>query len=385
MDVQTIFITAAVMVLANGAVLANIQRDLPNELGPASNRWQIATLLIALGGGFFAFGKALPIPVLVTIANGALITGLTFYHWSIRRFYGEEPSAVDAAACVFVMAIVYWFSAVTPHFTLRLSLVGIVWVVILARTLHTLHRHRLDDPSRSRHMLVALYWLLLCFVVLRAGLYIKADLPREFTVASGGTPINLGSPIIMALLPVIGTTVFSLMCVDRMKRQLQVTATTDYLTGLSNRRILAERGESLHARALGGNGSLAVLVFDIDHFKGINDTHGHSAGDKVLVHVAGRLRALTGPDDIVVRSGGEEFVVLLDAAGKAQALARAERIRAAIAAEPCPAGLVAVAVTVSAGVAVLDRDDPDFDTLFRRADRALYRAKNEGRNRVSFA
>lgn len=385
MDARTIFVTVSVMVLANGAVLANIQRDLPDVLRPSAVRWQIATLLVAIGSAFFAFGDAMPIPILVTIANCALAAGLTFYHWAIQRFYGKEPSVLEPVICVAIVGIVYWFSAVTPNFTLRVVLVSILWTVILGRSAWLLHAQRQGDPSRSRRMLFLIYGTLLAFVVLRAVLYLRENLPAVFSAASADTVINLVSPVVMALLPVVGTTAFTLMCIDRMRRELQVVAATDYLTGLANRRTLDERGGELVARARQRRRGLAAVVIDLDGFKGVNDTYGHAAGDKVLVHAANHLRRAARRHDVVVRSGGEEFVLLLDDVDAPAATAIAERIRVAIGAEPCVFDATAIPVTVSAGVAVFRPDDPDFEAVIRRADRALYRAKSSGRDRVEVA
>lgn len=385
MDAGTIFTTVALMVLANGAVLASIQADLPDELRPAARRWQIATVLVAVGCGIFAFGDGLPIPFMVTVANGLLVAGLTFYLWAVQRFHGERPSALEAGFCVLVVAGVFWFSAFVPNFTLRVCIISVFWASILGRTAWILHRHGRASPSRSRRMLLAIYVALIACVVARAGLYVHEGMPAVFTAASSDAAINLVSPIVMALLPVVGTTAFALMCVDRVRRQLQTAASTDHLTALANRRVLAGRGEALLARATRGGGGFAAVVFDLDHFKAINDSHGHAVGDRALVHAAATLRAAARENDLAARSGGEEFVLLIDGADEDAAFAVAERVRATLAATPFAAGDIRVPLTVSAGVTAWRPGDAAFDTMLRRADRALYRAKAGGRDRVERA
>jgi len=385
MDTKTAFITVALMVIANGAVLANIQRDLPQELRPAVHRWQIATLLIPIGSGLFAFGSALPGPVVVTVANAALIVGFTFFHWGIERFYGGKPSGVEVVISALAIVGVFWYSAITPNFPMRIILISMFWTVILVHSAWTLHRHRKVDPSGSRFMLLIVYMVVVTFIAVRAIVYFRAGVPEGFGVAAYNTPVNIASPIVMALLPVVGTTTFTLMCVDKMRRQLQVVATTDYLTGLANRRTLEERGEALMARARDGRGRFAAVVFDLDGFKAVNDSYGHAGGDQALIHAAAHLRTAARKNDVVVRSGGEEFVMLLDDVDEAGATAIAERIRFAIAAKPCAAGASTIPLTVSAGVAVHRPDDREFDAVILRADRALYRAKMAGRNRVEVA
>lgn len=385
MDIDAIFMTVALMVLANGAVLARVQSDLPRELQPAVRRWQVATALVSMGSGLFAIGSSLPISTLLTVANGTLVGGLTFYHWALRRFYGAQSSAWDAVLSVVLVASVFWLSAIAPHFTLRLGIVSALWIVILIRTLWTLYRHRDADPSRSRQILQFIYLVVIGFVAVRTLYYVYEQFPLIFTIASSDIVINLVSPIIMALLPVVGTTAFILMCTDRVQRQFQIAATTDSLTGLANRRTLGTRGTSMLERAAGGGGRFAVVALDIDNFKMVNDVHGHAMGDKALVHVAMMLRDNVRTGDVVVRSGGEEFVLLLDSADETEAVAVAERIRIAISTHPLESDGIKVPVTISAGVAVCHLDDSQFDTLLQRADRALYAAKMEGRNRIKIA
>lgn len=162
-------------------------------------------------------------------------------------------------------------------------------------------------------------------------------------------------------------------------RELQALSSTDPLTGALNRRscdrILAE--ELPRVRRYGR--PLSVLLLDIDHFKRINDEHGHSVGDAVLRDVAARMRAILRASDSLVRWGGEEFLVILPETDLAGACVAAERIRRAIAAEPAAAGVVA---TVSVGAAELRPGDGGHDALIRRADHYLYEAKRSGRNRV---
>lgn len=122
---------------------------------------------------------------------------------------------------------------------------------------------------------------------------------------------------------------------------------------------------------------LALMVIDIDHFKKINDTRGHKIGDQVLELVAGAMQRFFGSDDVVVRMGGEEFVVILPNASLGQAYDRAEELRSSIESlRPC-----SVPVTVSVGVAVLVGHER-YEDLFSRADAAMYRSKAKGRNRV---
>ncbi len=160
--------------------------------------------------------------------------------------------------------------------------------------------------------------------------------------------------------------------------QLEAMATHDFLTGAYNRRKLSELVTAEVARAIRYAQPLSLLILDLDHFKQVNDVHGHEAGDTVLVAVAGVLDNTIRSTDSLARWGGEEFVVLAPALGISGAVTLAQRLRTAIAAQEIPG---VGQVTASFGVAEVRPDDTP-DTLLDRADQALYGAKENGRDRV---
>lgn len=170
---------------------------------------------------------------------------------------------------------------------------------------------------------------------------------------------------------------------QRLIEELRVRANTDYLTGILNRRAFASAGNKrLHA-AHAQNATLAVILFDIDHFKSVNDSHGHEAGDLVLISVAALVRAELRDGEILARHGGEEFVVMPAHCTQQQACVLAERLRAAIEREPMTlADGHILRVTASFGVASATGPAAALDDLLHAADLALYRAKRKGRNRV---
>ncbi len=165
--------------------------------------------------------------------------------------------------------------------------------------------------------------------------------------------------------------------------RLQTMALTDVLTGLNNRRQVMARLEEEFQRAVRLGESICLISLDIDHFKRINDTYGHPFGDLVLKRVAERMQGSVRPYDIVGRIGGEEFIIVAPASPCDEAVSLADRIIAAISRETIAEGRNRVTVTISAGVAVISPNDTGVDDLLRRADRALYQAKAEGRNRVA--
>ena len=170
---------------------------------------------------------------------------------------------------------------------------------------------------------------------------------------------------------------------QRLIDELKQMSNTDFLTGLLNRRAFAGIAESQIASARRHDWPLALILFDIDHFKAVNDRHGHDAGDAVLVDLAALTRRVFRDGDFVARHGGEEFVALAPQCDFDAALALAERMRAAIeaGATRLPGGQE-VKIAASFGVVGLNPMGDNLDSLISRADRALYTAKAQGRNRV---
>lgn len=162
-------------------------------------------------------------------------------------------------------------------------------------------------------------------------------------------------------------------------------AVTDELTGLYNRRYFDRHLAVMLGKAQGQGRDLALMMLDMDHFKAVNDTHGHDVGDTVLRELAQRLRRSIRGVDLACRFGGEEFVVLMPDTDMSQAEAVAERVRVTVAEKPFEISeTLMLSLTVSVGVSLNEEDHDTPETLLKRADIALYRAKRSGRNRVVF-
>jgi diguanylate cyclase (GGDEF)-like protein len=166
---------------------------------------------------------------------------------------------------------------------------------------------------------------------------------------------------------------------------LEQQAQTDFLTGLANRRHLIHLADAELARAQRSGRPFSLLMLDVDHFKAVNDTHGHEVGDLVLQTVAATARETLRSIDTVGRLGGEEFAIVLPECDTAGALETAERLRVAVARAATSTSGREIRVTISVGVASVAEGLAGIDALFTRADRALYEAKRGGRNRVCVA
>ena len=165
-------------------------------------------------------------------------------------------------------------------------------------------------------------------------------------------------------------------------RLLENAANSDPLTGLLNRRGFRDRFDTELVRARRTGAPISLLVLDIDHFKKINDRHGHDIGDAAIRHMAELLTGNTRRHDVVGRLGGEEFALLLPETSAHQAAMVAEKVRQLVADNPLALDCGLVPLTVSIGAAQTSREANQFDPLFSLADRRLYAAKEAGRNRV---
>jgi diguanylate cyclase (GGDEF)-like protein len=178
---------------------------------------------------------------------------------------------------------------------------------------------------------------------------------------------------------------FGSLAKDRIAALYQRASLVDPLTGVANRRGFFQASERLMTRTRFAHRPTALLLFDIDRFKRVNDRFGHHAGDEVLIGFCRLATSLLRPADLFGRIGGEEFASLLPDTEQPDALALAERLRAAFEASSRTVGGRTIAATVSIGVATADDASSDVGALLEAADQALYRAKALGRNRVEFS
>jgi diguanylate cyclase (GGDEF)-like protein len=245
-----------------------------------------------------------------------------------------------------------------------------------------LQRHARDDLHWRLPSLLALPLLLgaLGFAsrALRALIWPESVL-AEMNVHSA---LNVGSALGYIVLVLLMHATLMALVVARLVRELQRLAQRDGLTGLLNRRAIEEALDAQMQRSQRSGEVFALMMLDVDHFKAINDRHGHAAGDLALKHVAAVLRAGLREVDRLGRFGGEEFLLMLPGLPIALAQPVAERLREQIAARPVPHAAATITLSVSIGIAEWDGGAGDLDPLLARADAALYRAKAAGRNCV---
>jgi len=173
------------------------------------------------------------------------------------------------------------------------------------------------------------------------------------------------------------------LSLEKARQQLKILASQDPLTNLYNRRYFKDISQKLVNIAKREGSELSVIMLDIDKFKNINDTYGHSIGDEVIINLAGLLIAQTRESDIVARFGGEEFAILLPSTNKGGAYKTASTIREVVERQILTLDNKNIQYTISLGVDCFDiTADEKIDPTLNRADRSLYQAKNSGRNQV---
>jgi diguanylate cyclase (GGDEF)-like protein len=197
---------------------------------------------------------------------------------------------------------------------------------------------------------------------------------------------NIGVNAGLMALFIFGSALFNVgfmvLLTQRLVLKLRLASRRDPLTGLENRGAIDDAVQHLWAQASRGAERFAVLLIDVDHFKRINDAYGHAVGDQVLEHVASVIAAQARQADSVGRYGGDEFIIVAAQSTLAGAAQAAERLRVAMEAEHIHARASNLRVTLSIGVAASTNEDTAVADVLARADRALYRAKAKGRNRV---
>ena len=166
---------------------------------------------------------------------------------------------------------------------------------------------------------------------------------------------------------------------DHLEQELLL----DPLTGIYNRRAYDKHVKEELQRYQRYNQQFSMLLFDVDHFKRINDTYGHAIGDRCLKEIINRIKTILRESDFLARVGGEEFVVILPGTGETQAVDVAEKVRRAVEKTEFIHNNETLPITISVGVTAVQPSDHSPDTLFQRVDNAMYEAKNTGRNRVA--
>jgi len=380
LDIRTIMVLFAMLALMFAGLLALARLHTGNIRGV--RQWSAANLCIGLGlfSAYF-YNSPTPSTKYAIVLGAALIaTGIALQFTGIQSF--KESRSYKALAALFVTVAVLqtvWFEILHPDIRARSianSLLFSLGYAACARVLLI----RIAPPLRT-----AFWFTGLSFAVLSAVLIVRAVLISQSQETYGlyaNTPLNPASFLAGCIVQLCITFGFLLMLNYRLIADIQSLASRDVLTGAFNRRRLEEEATRLKTRFERTGDTLAIMMMDVDHFKSVNDAHGHPVGDEVLRRLSAIAQASIRADDYFARYGGEEFCILLPSTSAAEACSLAERLRQTCASTPLEISGKTIQSTVSIGVADSSQVGLDFRSLVSAADQALYRAKQDGRNKV---
>ncbi|WP_440105861.1 GGDEF domain-containing protein [Acidovorax sp. BL-A-41-H1] len=354
--------------------------------------WSVALLVNAVGHTLLLLRGQIPDVISIVGANGMLSGSLALLLAAIFQFQGR--SARWMLLLLPPVLVVCLIALLADDFTERVALVGTVLGLQSLWAAGAIVRYRRATVGRGQWLVVAGLAAEAAVLLSRAlGAMLDLEAANSILDSSSVQTLTFLTTFSVVLVSSLG---FIFMLRERADENNRVMAARDPLTGVANRRSLVASLDRDVARALRTHESIAVMMVDIDHFKHVNDIYGHPVGDQVLCSVVNVLRERVRAQDLVGRYGGEEFMVVLPDTGLAGAEQLARALCRAVADSRChvsaadvpgsPPGGVDIEVTVSIGVygGQLEQGD-SWDLLIAAADRALYQAKENGRNRVEVA
>lgn len=383
-DLRTVVVAIAASLTVISAGVLVTSKTYPSHVRRSAVRWGLASALQAIGWIMLASRGHIPDVVSIVAANTILSLSVTQFEHAIRDFFRVPAPLVAiywSPAAVFLLFV--YFGAIAPDFTARVVIISAFGAYQLGRCAWVLMR-RGGNPTLRAAWLTGMGFLIASATLAARTLFAGSpSSPSRATKLFESTPVEQIAFLVLFMSVFLLSFGFLLMCTESFTRDLVRFATLDPLTELFNRRTIEDlaRRELSMSRRKGQPMTLAML--DVDNFKMINDTFGHSAGDDALRQVVASIADLLRAQDLIGRVGGEEFLVVMPSTNTAQALVAAERLRAVVESTGLLLDGKRVSLTVSIGLASFAGGDQDLDALLKNADRALYAAKAAGRNRVS--
>jgi diguanylate cyclase len=381
LDVRTIIVVLAILaVMLSGFILFAGQHTRSES---SVKQWSIANLCIGMGLGFayFYIQPTLNIEYVIVLGSALVATGLALQFTGIQSFKSRRVNKWLAIVFVCVVTLqAFWFEYVTPNVGLRSVVNSLLLALGCAACASVLFTH-------NKPRLKAVCWFTgLSFALLSAVLFVRAVLIGQSFISDYGlylpVPINQAVFLACCILQLSISFGFLLMLNHQLVAEIETVASKDILTGASNRRQFEDEFERLLSKSKRRDETLSVMLIDVDNFKSINDNYGHPSGDEVLRRLTNIAISSIRTEDYFARYGGDEFCVLLPSVSTDDVLKVANRLLEAFAAATFVFGGEVIKGSISIGVSESSMVGLDATRLIEAADQALYKAKQDGRNRV---
>jgi diguanylate cyclase (GGDEF)-like protein len=372
LDPRSIILLAGLLAILMAVVLMSLQRSYPASI-LGLREWSAAPLACFAATMLFGARGLIPDFPSVVLGNVTLLVGSLLFLAGTQRFHGIAPAWKTWGAVIAVSALLFsWYLVKEPRYDMRVVIITIVMTAIFGLHSWVLVKH----GAKSFAVRFTAGVCIVQSVVLVLRMVTTLLDPRSGTMFDA-TPMQTAYVATYAVSILLVTIGLILMATDRLRSELEHLASHDALTGVLNRRaILQICAEELERSQRYGH-PMSLMMMDLDNFKAVNDTHGHQAGDRLLAAFARSSSALLRKPDRLGRYGGEEFIVALPETSLEDARIVAQRFLDAM-----PASAPEPRCTVSIGIAAASGSNETLDSLLARADAALYRAKELGRNRI---
>lgn len=381
LSVPTLWLVIVMNFLAMGLVWVYVQRAYPKF--EAAKFWAAASLFASAGAGISMLRTVMEPAMPLVVSGSMMVLACCFAVQGVQRFCDQPlswrmPTLVGLGSALGL----YIFFAVYDDIAMRIAIYSVGQSIPIIMTLKLLlgRPNVTTNPGAILAGRIAIAILVLHVVRAACGL-LHVGGPIMLVTFNGVQAFLL---LLLVFLSMSWNFAFLLMAVDRLRNEVADLALLDDLTGVGNRRHLMQRLGEECARAERSGRPFALLVIDLDGFKGINDTYGHAAGDACLQHFTLMTQTRLRPGDMLARSGGDEFCIVLPASGLREAAGIARRVLQVCRDDAAASAGADIPIAVSIGVAEWTREIAAFpERLIANADQALYVAKNAGKNRYA--